>query len=506
MSSEPYVSNVAWLPYSKALHTAAVAEFEKRMYNDKQCSRCEYLAERHCDVCDTCPAFLGHYRMWRRRRDKHGNRMIGLPLGRRKLIREVAPGTKFRDRRVRTAMRRKIKFTATLRPEQRQAVKTMAKKGYGLLEAPPRSGKTVMAIAVACALGYKTLILANQHEFIGQFLETIIGNPANGIPAFTNANALGGLGKVVGLCKTEADFRKYDICLATYQTFLSEKGQALLKIVAPLFGTVIVDEAHKVAAHCFLKVVNVFPAAVRFGVTGTPERKDGRNVLTEYVLGPVNYLVEVETLVPRVVMIETGTKLPRKYKMWTAFESALAEHAERNRLIIKHAVADIKAGRNIVIPVTRVHHAVALAKAINRVYGESVAAHFIGSQSKAERKSVIEKARNGLIKCVVGMRQLVQLGINVPAWDTIYEVMPISNAPNLHQETSRVRTPNPGKSQPMVKHFIEDNPQSRGCLRTCYWGTYRPEGFVFHARDKQVVDAYMGRADVTVREHRPVRL
>lgn len=491
------LSNVAWVPKTSALLAAAKQDFEKYMYNDKQCSSCEYLPERHCEVCTTCPAFLGHYRLWRKRRNKEtGKRYIGFPTGNRKLLKSTLDGIRLKDRRVRVPMKHDLRFTGKYRGSQEDAVNRMAKKGYGLIEAPPRTGKTVMSTAVVCKVGYKAIILASQTEWLKGFLDTFIGNKQTGAKAMTNARDYGGNKHVIGFANTLEEFKKYDVCLVTYQTFLSAKGQKLLKQAASMFGTVVVDEADKVAARCFLSVINQFKAAVRFGVTGTPERKDKRHILTEYVLGPVIHEVEIETLVPRVQIIETKIKLPRKYGQWSAFENALVEHTERNKLILKHALHDIREGRFVVIPVTRVHHAVALAKALNRMAGESVATHFIGPQTKAEREAIVNKAQNGLIQCVVGMRQLLQRGVNVPVWDMLYEVMPISNPPNFHQETSRIRTTNPGKPQPVIKHFIEDAGQSRGCLRTCYWGTYKPEGFIINPKDLKIMMKYMGRGDV----------
>lgn len=484
---------LAWVPYSKEVVREAKENYELRLYNEKQCGRCEYLSERHTDVCDTCPAFEGHYKLWRKSAD--GER-IGLPTGDRRRLKAVAGKQKYKDLRGRTPMVHNIKFTAELRGKQQEAVDMMIEKGYGLLQAPPRSGKTVMGTAVICIRGQKALILADQYEFLDGFHDTFCGNKTNDIKPFTNINRFGGSGQVIGFCKTFEDFEKYDVCLATYQTFLSPKGQALLKRICRMFGTVIIDEAHKVAAKCFLRVVNKFSAKCRIGLTGTPDRKDKKNVLTELVLGPPVYVMEVQTMVPRVIMMPTTAKPPRPYKVWTYFEKFLVEDADRNRLIVKTAVEDLKAGRSIVIPVTRVHHAIALAKAINKVMRENVATHFIGSQSKTERKTIIEKARNGDLMCVVGIRKLVQLGINVPRWDMLYEVMPISNPPNFEQESSRVRTPMDGKPQPVVRHFIDDIPQSRGCLRTCYWQGYKPWGFVFHARDKQIIDSYMRNGPV----------
>jgi superfamily II DNA or RNA helicase len=171
----------------------------------------------------------------------------------------------------------------------------------------------------------------------------------------------------------------------------------------------------------------------------------------------------------------------------------LAKNEERNALIVKHAVKCIKAGRSLVIPVGLVDHANELTDAINKAMGKNVAVAFVSKGlSKARRAEILEGARSYKIKCIVGIRSLVQTGINVPRWDTLFVVTPISNVPKFTQETSRIRTVVDGKKPPLILHFMESPfAPSTGCFRTCYFQTYIKDRFHISDDTKKLAAAYL---------------
>lgn len=484
-----------WLRHTDAREEVARELYQFKTYDEKSCDRCEFRPERHCDVCSDCPAFLGETALWKTM-ERGNTNWIGVPRGNRAKLKKFVGGDRITivDRRGNDRMRTPLKFTGKLRDNQKEPIRDAIAAGYGVLKAPPRAGKTVMAAAIACRMGYKTLILAAQQEWLDEFYRTFMGNDS--IPAMTNAPEIAQFESmaIVGHCKTVDDFARHDVCLATYQTFITPGGRKKLDAIKSMFGLIVIDEVHGTAATAYARVLLGFNARHMIGLTGTDDRKDGLYKITRDIVGRVTSTAIVQTLVPTLKIVETPASTSHDYKHWTFAMRYLSNHKERNALIVKYAVHDIRAGRSLVIPVTLVAHAKSLADAINKEYGKDVAVAFVSQGlTKVRRAEILEGARSYKIKCVVGIRSLVQTGINVPRWDTLYEVMPISNVPKFTQETSRIRTVQDGKQAPLIRHFLERFGPSTGCFRTCYFQTYVKDNFKMNDLTKKLAMDYLSK-------------
>lgn len=449
-------------------------------YDLKNCLACDNRYEKHNYLCDQCAAFKGKYKLYSETTIK-GREYYGLNLGDRLNIIKKAglPKNAFKnivDRRSTPELGFKLKFKGTLRDYQKVAIAKWLENGYGQIVAPPRSGKTVMMVKIVTKVGFRALILAHQDDLLKQayasFYKDEDGND------FTNIARLEEkLGKkLVYIAKTREDMLKYPIVLATYQKFITPKGKKFLAKIVKHFGIIFIDECHKGSAAEFSKVLAAFEAKHKCGLTATPKRKDEQEFLTEHIIGPVTSRVDPPQVKPKVVIHLTGVVPIRQYKMWMPAMQFLARDKERQKLIVKQAVKDVAAGHHIVIPVTFVKQAKDLAEAIDKAlykkFGKKgLAVTFMGKT--LNRTELLAKAKSGKIKVVVGIRSLIQAGINVPLWSCLYEIAPISNVPNHTQETARIRTPMDGKLQPLIRHFVDEHMgMTIGCFRTC-WSVYK---------------------------------
>ena len=447
----PYVKDLYWFPRSAVDMSALRRHFVLALKVDG-----DWLEEPQ-------EAELAVYA----ERTRKGERMVGMPRGLPSLVGKCLKSRKtfgkIKDRRTDRKAKLPLKMVGQYRDYQKKAIKEMARHETGVLQAPPRMGKTVMAVGLIVARQRKTLVLAHQTDLLEQFANQTICNPE----LFDGKSLKKPL---AGICRTLEDFRKYPICLATYQTFLSKKGAKLLEKVKDMFGMVFVDESHRTPAARYTEILSRFSARHMHGCTATPDRKDNLYLVADRVLGPVRHEIGKEhVLAPKVYGHETGfvppARLPRH---WNAMMTMLYGSGKRNDTIARAAAFDVANGHHVLIPVNRNKWALELERRINKKVGRKVCFLFNGSIPKSKRQD----ARNTMrfdddAKVTIATRSML-LGMDCPDWSAIYTVAPISNTPLYTQEIYRVCTPMPGKRRPIVRYFA-DSPLglSYGCMVNC---------------------------------------
>ena len=150
-------------------------EFHKRLYNDRACEQCELLEQRHTIECENCQNFIADLMLWKRCQIK-GEHYIKLPSANREDTKKILglPNIPLIDKRRSTPFTHKIKFTGKLytgqieRGQKTVDQVTVAREffkagGNGIICCPPRSGKTTISAFIACKIGVKTLVLADQN-------------------------------------------------------------------------------------------------------------------------------------------------------------------------------------------------------------------------------------------------------------------------------------------------------------------------------------------------------
>ncbi len=149
---------------------------------------------------------------------------------------------------------------------------------------------TVCALELASRLGVPTLIVVDTTELIGQWTEEIELHLR--------------LKEPMGLIKGQVNDWQKPVVLTTYQT-LSKRAETLSEDIRRWFGLVIFDEGHHLSAEMFSKCANLFYGR-RIGLTATPERADGTQVVYHSHLGEVLYKNLTQELKPDIYFYQTG--------------------------------------------------------------------------------------------------------------------------------------------------------------------------------------------------------
>jgi superfamily II DNA or RNA helicase len=337
-----------------------------------------------------------------------------------------------------------------------------------VVKAPPRSGKTYIAAVGICRIGQKALILAHQREWLKNFRETFVGSDTQD-PMTTAKEGQ------VGFCKSYEDFRDTDICLATFQQFMNKSGRKLLARIQSMFTVLVVDECHQAAATETSRVLARINSKYKWGLSGTPERKDEKYVIAENLLGKVLYEAKVERLRPRVQAIFTGIefKMSNSQVGFTYLVNRMENHKVRKERVVKEAIRLAREGHLVMIPLARVRSIKEYVRLINEEAEAKWARAFYGGTGavyKAKREKLIDDARNYKFKIIVGNISLLSTGLNIPRASAIIDrVTPTSNIPKAQQRLSRILTPWEDKPEPLVVLMLDNGDTMRNMARNEFW-------------------------------------
>lgn len=252
-----------------------------------------------------------------------------------------------------------------------------------------------------------------------------------------------------------------DIVVCTVQTLIS---RALPRSFFKRFGMVVFDEVHRLGAPQFSRVLPMFPARYRLGLTATPERKDGCSEVFMHHLGPVavnassmpldmavHCLKQPHGYVPEYLAKCKRDALALRY---------LSTHKARNAMLAKAIGTLYTSGRNVVAFGRFVWHLEDMQARLAAMGVPSVL--FTGSKTGPEGKRVkVKRAELQAIKVdssgavILTLYQMMREAVDIPRLDAGVELLPCADAV---QAAGRIRRYHAEKGEP-VWVAVHDAPQ-----------------------------------------------
>jgi superfamily II DNA or RNA helicase len=315
-------------------------------------------------------------------------------------------------------------FNATLQNHQLKVSNTVSKKDFGVIVAPPGSGKTVIGLKIIVDKGQPSLILVHRKQLLEQWTERI--------EAFLNIpkRDIG----VIGQGKAKIGEQ---ITVATIQSLPKE-----LESVQNKFGTIIVDECHHVPAETFRNIIEKLQTYYLYGLTATPFRKynDGKIIFTH--LGEIIANIqssEVENYKQAKILIR-NTELDIPYHSKTdSFETLskiLVHDISRNKLILEDIKTELNQGKKAVIITERKEHIDTLYLFLKQSY-EVIG--LSGDDSETSKKAKWKILQDGNFQVLITTGQYFGEGTDLQNISCLFLVYPFSFEGKLIQYIGRVQ-------------------------------------------------------------------
>jgi hypothetical protein len=374
-----------------------------------------------------------------------------------------------------------FKFEGNLRDEtfQNVALKKAIEAGSGVLSLPCGYGKTTVALAIAGRLGLRTMIVVHKEFLANQWRERI--------QQFCP-------GATIGIVQQDKIDIECDFVIAMLQS-LSLKEYTFDQFES--IGTLFVDEAHHVCARVFSQsLFKLCPRHV-FGLSATPERKDGLTNVLHWFLGPTFFAVERENQKQvQVFPIEFECRLFKepppcnrtgKVSLVNMI-TELVEHPERNHVIVEliRKLVREEPSRQILVLSDRRLHCEYLCSQFPGISGL-----YMGGMKEAD---LAETSKRGII---FGTFSQAHEGLDIPTLDTVILATPKSD---IKQSIGRILRETSGKKNPPKIFDMLDRWSLLYSMYQKRRRVYKEGGFLIDtsADEPPVVNEFKGKCLLTL--------
>ena len=309
------------------------------------------------------------------------------------------------------------------------AIEAASKKDFGIIVAPPATGKTIIGLKIIADRQQPALVVVHRKTLVDQWAERIeafLGIPKNEI------------GKI-GSGKLKIGNR---ITIATIQSLSKEVEKSENNPCIEAFGTVIVDECHHIPAETYRKTIGKLNCFYMYGFTATPFRKysDGKSIFIYLgdIISEINNPEKAFTREAKVIIRETEFDIPfnSKTDQFETLSKMLVQDSARNKQILSDVTRELKSGKKAVIITERREHIDSLYQFLKQSF-EVVT--LSGEDSEGSRELKWRTLKNGNYQVLITTGQFFGEGTDLQNANCLFLVYPFSFKGKLIQYIGRVQ-------------------------------------------------------------------
>jgi len=359
----------------------------------------------------------------------------------------------------------KVEFSGTLHEEQQEATYELLRYHDGVLAATTAFGKTVVAAKFIAEKKINTLVLVHRKQLLWQWITRLSEflvidevlpeiNQKRGRKKKLNiiGSLSGGqnrLSKIIDVAVMQSLYAREDIdeCMKNY-------------------GMIIIDECHHVPAVSFERILKHTNAKYIYGLTATPERKDGHHPIIFMYCGPVRFRVDAikqarkrpfdHFIIPRFTsccMPEEDEK--QNYSIQDIYANIIQDEV-RNNLIANDVLRCYEAGRHCLVLTERTVHVDMLTRILSKNNSNIIA--LTGGMRAKETAAIISKIASTPLNeplVIVATGKFIGEGFDEPRLDTLFLATPISWKGTLQQYAGRLHRIFAGKKEVHIYDYVD---------------------------------------------------
>lgn len=283
------------------------------------------------------------------------------------------------------------------------SIEQLKRHGGGVLSLPTGTGKTVIALNIACTLKLKTLIIVHKQILLDQW--------TNRIEQFVPSATIG------RIQQNTVNIEDCDIVVGMLQSI------ALRDYILSGFGFIIFDEVHVVPAPVFSRVLLKLCAPYMLGLSATPDRKDGLSQIIYWFIGPIFFEHTLshksEVTVFAVEHSLSYKFIPKGKQICMATTiNMLSLDQKRNELIIR-IVSDLATfNYKIIILSDRRNHCILLKEQLEKVTSVGL---YLGCMKRSELEESQDK------NVIIATYGMAKEGLDIPSLNALVLAHPRSD-------------------------------------------------------------------------------
>jgi superfamily II DNA or RNA helicase len=348
-------------------------------------------------------------------------------------------------------------------PYQLEILDVIDKYDRGIIKVATGGGKSLIAALIAAKLGKKTIIyvigkdlLYQFHKFFSQCFDEPIGIIGDGQCVIHNINiaSIWTIGQAIGMKKNEIllDSDDDEEALSTDKYVNINKMMKECKVH-------IIDECHMSACETIQQVFKHANSEHVYGLSGSPWRDDGADLLIESILGkyivniPASRLIKEGYLAKAIIRFRVVPPYPYEIEKSypSIYKKYVVENDARNGLVLDAAKALVDKGYQTLVLFSSLKH----GKILYELFQEHMNCAILnGSNTKEEREKVKQDLEDHKIDCVLASR-IFDIGVDIPSLAGLVIACGGKSTVKALQRVGRVIRKYPGKTFAVIIDFCD---------------------------------------------------